>query len=60
MTPVLYLLSEVCLPAEFTFTGIEGKVYRIYGFICCALGLWAGLIIGYVTEYVTSNSHRPV
>jgi Na+/H+-translocating membrane pyrophosphatase len=27
-------------------------------FLCVAIGLWAGLIIGYVTEYYTSNAYR--
>jgi len=29
-------------------------------FLCVAIGLWAGLIIGYVTEYYTSNAYSPV
>mmetsp|Transcript_37740 Transcript_37740/g.36189 ORF Transcript_37740/g.36189 Transcript_37740/m.36189 type:complete len:200 (+) Transcript_37740:847-1446(+) len=29
-------------------------------FICTAMGLWSGLIIGYCTEYFTSNHHAPV
>ena len=28
--------------------------------ICSISGLWAGLLIGYVTEYFTSHSYRPV
>ena len=27
-------------------------------FFCVAVGLWAGLIIGFVTEYYTSNAYR--
>jgi H+-translocating diphosphatase len=27
-------------------------------FFCVAIGLWAGLIIGFVTEYYTSNAYR--
>jgi Na+/H+-translocating membrane pyrophosphatase len=27
-------------------------------FLCVAVGLWAGLIIGFVTEYYTSNAYR--
>ncbi|MCO5605917.1 hypothetical protein L7F22_060103 [Adiantum nelumboides] len=29
-------------------------------FFCMAVGLWAGLIIGYTTEYFTSNAYSPV
>jgi H+-translocating diphosphatase len=29
-------------------------------FFCVASGLWSGLIIGYVTEYYTSNAYEPV
>ena len=28
--------------------------------MCCVCGLWCGLLIGYVTEYMTSHSHTPV
>lgn len=27
-------------------------------FLCVGVGLWAGLIIGFVTEYYTSNAYR--
>lgn len=27
-------------------------------FLCVSVGLWAGLIIGFVTEYYTSNAYR--
>ncbi|KAI8027483.1 Pyrophosphate-energized vacuolar membrane proton pump 1, partial [Camellia lanceoleosa] len=29
-------------------------------FLCVAVGLWAGLIIGFVTAYSTSNAYSPV
>jgi Na+/H+-translocating membrane pyrophosphatase len=51
----------MCLPDKFNFTGAETKyVYKIYGFYCSALGLWSGLVIGYFTEYYTSNAYSPV
>merc|ERR1711865_635770 len=28
--------------------------------VCIGLGLWSGLLIGYVTEYYTSHSYKPV
>lgn len=27
-------------------------------FFCVAVGLWAGLVIGFITEYYTSNAYR--
>ncbi|XP_050241929.1 pyrophosphate-energized vacuolar membrane proton pump-like [Quercus robur] len=29
-------------------------------FLLCAIGLWAGLVIGYTREYYTSNAYSPV
>lgn len=38
---------------------------KIFPFVCCrqlflcvGVGLWAGLVIGFVTEYFTSNAYR--
>lgn len=60
MTPILWLLTYVCLPETFYFdeAGIECQYY--HAFICTASGLWSGLLIGIVTEYYTSNSYQPV
>lgn len=33
------------------------KLYRQL-FLCVAVGLWAGLVIGFITEYYTSNAYR--
>ena len=61
MTPVLYILSIASLPEYFTFDYEEGgKVFNYYAFICTAMGLWSGLIIGYFTEFFTSNAYAPV
>ena len=61
MTPVLYYLSVGYLPANFHFNAVEGaNVTNYYAFICVALGLWSGLVIGYFTEYYTSNAYSPV
>ena len=62
MTPVLYYLSITALPNDFYFhSGSETThVKGIYGFVCSALGLWSGLIIGFFTEYYTSSSYKPV
>jgi inorganic pyrophosphatase len=61
MTPVLYYLSIHALPTTFTFNSVEGgNVTNTYAFICTAMGLWSGLVIGYFTEYYTSNAYSPV
>merc|ERR1719311_1112160 len=59
MTPVATWLSYACLPAEFEMAGVAG----VQWWYCClsiSLGLWSGLIIGYITEYYTSHSYTPV
>ena len=55
LTPVLFALS-FSLPAEFCFTAAT----RYGAFFCVAIGLWAGLAIGLITEYYTSHSYSPV
>lgn len=62
MTPVLYYLSVTCLPSVFNFPASEfgSKVTSFSAFICGSMGLWSGLIIGYFTEYFTSNAYKPV
>lgn len=40
---------------------MDGKTKHNYeAFICTIVGLWAGLAIGYITEYMTSHSYSPV
>nr|CAB3448231.1 unnamed protein product [Digitaria exilis] len=62
MTVGIALISWLALPAKFTiFNFGEQKEVSNWGlFLCVAIGLWAGLIIGYVTEYYTSNAYSPV
>lgn len=54
------------LPKEFTIQirlDQEILVFNkrpYHGFICVLVGLWAGLAIGYITEYMTSHSYSPV
>jgi len=60
MTPVVAWLSMACLPAKFSM-GDDGHI--VLWWYCCVsimLGLWSGLLIGYVTEYYTSHSYTPV
>jgi len=63
MTPVVVALSKFCLPDSFTMadSGESGPVVQWW--YCClsiVLGLWSGLLIGYVTEYYTSSTYMPV
>lgn len=62
MTPMLYFLSMSCLPEKFSFEKVEeGRdVTNFKAFVCSALGLWSGLVIGGFTEYYTSASYGPV
>merc|ERR1719243_190113 len=60
MTPVVIYLSKVCLPATFTMSKGGPEVQWWYCCVSISLGLWSGLLIGYVTEYYTSHSYKPV
>jgi len=60
MTPVVIALSKYCLPDEFKMEGRDGPVLWWYCASSVMLGLWSGLIIGFITEYYTSHSYVPV
>merc|ERR1712012_222523 len=60
MTPVVVQLSSSCLPATFSMGPGYEHVTWWYCAVSIMLGLWSGLIIGYVTEYYTSHSYTPV
>ncbi|ORC86675.1 vacuolar-type proton translocating pyrophosphatase 1 [Trypanosoma theileri] len=57
-TIVMVFLTDFALPAEFMIGNTHTTKWR--ALICVLCGLWSGLIIGYTTEYYTSNSYRPV
>jgi inorganic pyrophosphatase len=59
-TPVVILLGLYALPEKFTLPNVEGDVTNWGCIIAVIIGLWAGLIIGLVTEYYTSHTYRPV
>jgi Na+/H+-translocating membrane pyrophosphatase len=60
MTGAIMPLIEF-LPESFTMTGYESYIVTPWkAFGCVACGLWAGLIIGYITEIYTSNAYSPV
>jgi inorganic pyrophosphatase len=60
MTPVSYGICASFLPATFKLTATLTAVTNTQIFICICMGLWSGLIIGYITEYFTSHSYSPV
>merc|ERR1719210_2508878 len=60
MTPLVIWLSKVCLPETFRMDADSEPVKWWYCALSIVLGLWSGLIIGYVTEYYTSFSYPPV
>jgi len=73
-TVFLFIISMLFMPSEAYFAGYVVQAVNIgsiemyeeaimvknwYLFFAAAVGLWAGLLIGYVTEYYTSNAHAP-
>merc|ERR1719326_1282991 len=60
MTPLVIGLSYVCLPDVFDMERVDAPVQWWYCALTIILGLWSGLIIGFVTEYSTSNTYTPV
>jgi H(+)-translocating pyrophosphatase len=65
LTPVIVLLALYGLPQAFEFVSGEGvneiivHSTNVGVMICALVGLYAGLLIGYVTDYFTSNEHAP-
>jgi H(+)-translocating pyrophosphatase len=60
LTPVITGITQICLPSEITFVMDKNLLSTPnWGIaLCCNSGLWSGLIIGYFTDYYTSNSHE--
>ena len=61
LTPTIIVLSLVLLPSEFQFisSDITHTSHNYDIFICALAGLYSGLIIGWFTDYFTSNAHSP-
>eukprot|EP00802_Teleaulax_amphioxeia_P002564 Tamp_02567.p1 GENE.Tamp_02567~~Tamp_02567.p1 ORF type:complete len:958 (-),score=237.61 Tamp_02567:1210-4083(-) len=59
MTAALYPVSVGFLPDVMLITGVDRVVtpQNVYG--CCVFGVWAGTIIGFITEYFTSHTYEP-
>jgi len=59
LTPTIVALAFLTLPENFSFRGIDVTSSRIKVMICALSGLYSGLIIGWFTDYFTSNIHAP-
>ena len=58
-TPTTIGVAFMCLPPTFYVEKTHVLSPMICS-MCVLLGLWSGLIIGFVTEYYTSHSYTPV
>jgi len=60
-TPLILGLAFFCFPdGSFQLASDVQDATWYKCAIPCLLGAWSGLIIGFVTEYYTSHSYRPV
>jgi len=57
LVPAMYVLPETFIMTEAN--GDDKKVGRWYAFGCIMFGLWSGMLIGFITEYYTSNAYGP-
>ena len=57
MSPLLIVLSWMCLPDQFDINARITGVRWWYCALAISLGLWSGLLIGFVTEDYTSSSY---
>jgi len=66
MTPVVYALSLYFLPAATCGDCVGGFIVGetcsspLKACLCVLFGLWGGCAIGFITEYYTSFSYKPV
>ncbi|KAH0478519.1 MAG: uncharacterized protein KVP18_002847 [Porospora cf. gigantea A] len=58
-TPVVMALAWLFLPTTFALDNFGLTTWWAAG-VCILLGLWSGLVIGYVTEFYTSHNYFPV
>lgn len=59
MIPVLYLVAYLALPSRIYGLASVDRT-PTHAFICTLCGLVSGCVIGFITEYYTSHSFRPV
>jgi len=58
MAVVMYFVTMQLVPADFTILGADYTALGVY--LCFLSGLIAGLIVGLLTEYYTSDAYGPV
>ena len=58
MAAVMYFVTDMLVPAEFVINGVGYTSLGVY--LCFLTGLIAGLVVGLLTEYYTSDTYRPV
>lgn len=56
--PLVYTLPETFVFKTTYTANVECTQWKAYG--CVVAGLWAGFIIGWITEIYTSNAYSPV
>ncbi len=54
----MYFLTAKWLPSSFVLQGVTYSSFGVY--LSLAIGLVAGLLIGFITEYFTSHAYNPV
>lgn len=57
-TVAMWAVTEYAMIESFTIGAMEITKNGVMASLLC--GLWSGLLIGYVTEYYTSHSYKPV
>ena len=58
MAAVMYFVTDMLVPADFVINGVEYTSLGVY--LCFLTGLIAGLVVGLLTEYYTSDAYNPV
>lgn len=57
MVVVTFFLSRVMLPASWSYAGLSFSAFGV--FVSTIIGLAAGITIGMITEYYTSDQRKP-
>ena len=58
MAAVMYFVTDMLVPAEFEINDVRYTSLGVY--LCFLTGLIAGLVVGLLTEYYTSDTYKPV
>ncbi len=65
LLPIIYIITNLNIPEKYSIgqpntVSYKHNVSRFDTMICPVVGLLSGLFIGFITEYYTSMSHKPV